>query len=92
MKESQIWTIFGASGEIEWLNMHYPENRCFIQYRDVHDTERILVPPQLRTHGSLADEQVIKAWMGATGRAAAQPSAQSRTITAVFQPEKTATL
>ncbi|KAL0057244.1 hypothetical protein AAF712_016122, partial [Marasmius tenuissimus] len=34
-------------------------------------------PPQLRAHGLLADEEVIEAWRGATGRATAQPSASS---------------
>ncbi|KAL0564727.1 hypothetical protein V5O48_017317 [Marasmius crinis-equi] len=34
-------------------------------------------PPQLRAHGSLADERVIEAWKGATGRATSQPSASS---------------
>ncbi|KAK1219740.1 hypothetical protein PQX77_017548 [Marasmius sp. AFHP31] len=36
-------------------------------------------PPQLRAHGSLADEKVVEAWMGATGRATAQPSASGST-------------
>ncbi|KAK1219764.1 hypothetical protein PQX77_017504 [Marasmius sp. AFHP31] len=31
VKENEIRTIFEASGEIEWLNMHYPENHCVIQ-------------------------------------------------------------
>ncbi|KAJ8076056.1 hypothetical protein PM082_022039 [Marasmius tenuissimus] len=34
-------------------------------------------PPQLRAHGPLADEEVIEAWRGATGRATTQPSASS---------------
>ncbi|KAJ8096192.1 hypothetical protein PM082_000100 [Marasmius tenuissimus] len=42
VKENEIRTIFEASGEIEWLNMHYPENHCIIQYRDDRDAERIL--------------------------------------------------